>query len=206
MNLSRRSQVIVGAALLLGATTAVGFTVGAISSAGGNPPSAHAIRNTRTPSTTGTTNVHLVRTDVVDNVTWELSVGNAGDGTQCVTVSAATSTDSGSLGGCGTSSGDFPRLGQGGIRIGQSWYNVAYGLVPSGATQVQVDLANSTTLVGEVSDGGWYVTTSGDNPSDTPDFRTVEALAADSAVVAHTTLPSLSAYRRAATNAKAGDR
>ena len=153
-------------------------------------------------------NDHSATSRVIDGVTWTISVDTGSSGIPCVSVSASAGRASGSIGGgCGTTGGTFSRLGEGGLRIGRTNYNVAYGLAAADVSRVQVTLANGTSLSSPVTDGAWFVVVKRAAVAQaSDDFSLVRALNDNGTPIAHRRLPPLSAYRAGPSKSHAGTR
>ncbi len=128
-------------------------------------------------------------TVTVGNATFTASASIEGD-EPCVTVSSS----GGELGGCGVGEGPLA-AGEGGLPVNDQLYNVAYGLVPDGATAVEVVLGDGSTLYPDITNGVWLVVVPTGESGETSDFQTVTALDQAGQPLAEVDLPSLSAIR-----------
>ncbi len=166
-----------------GVSTAANRT-GPASSGSSSKASARAPQPASSPVTTSVT---------VGGATFTASAYSDTSG-PCVTVSA----DGGSLGGCGTSDGPFV-VGEGGLRVNGQLYNIAYGLKPAGASQMEVVLGDGSTVIPDTSNGVWLTVVPSTETSTATDFRSVRATDTAGNVLGQVTLPSLGEIRGNAT-------
>ncbi len=172
------------------------------------PPTAaaHVPRDTADvvhPASAATT-----RTVTEGGVSWNVVRQDSPDGPCISVVASVEGVEQGRLGGvCGTPDDSLLEWAIGGIEVGNQWFNVADGVVPSTASSVSVTLGDGAVRTDEgVAEAGgvWIVVFPGDPMSQASDVVRISVLGPTGSLITQKDPPSIVAYRRAEQAGSAG--
>jgi len=116
------------------------------------------------PAPTAAPKTELRRSDPTNDVRWEVVSYDspAGDCLDVVGASLVTS-DVGRLSGCGPGDGPM-HWGAGGVDLDGQWFNIAYGVLPVNASEVEITSEAGLTAQAVVSGDVWFLASPDDSP------------------------------------------
>lgn len=106
----------------------------------------------------------FIKTDDSNQVRWEVLSYQTDEGDCLAVVGTSLSTaDSGKMESCGRDSGTM-RWSGGGIDLDGQWFNVAFGELPDGASEVEITSEDGTRRDAAVSGDVWILAAPDDSP------------------------------------------